>query len=334
MSHSPIPVFSIGSGNAAHALASALALVLQKEGEMGFLPLRKIARGEAFPAVSGPSLLFIANCHALHADRIREADAKGFTHIVTEKPAVVRLDQIEGLHAIRAQVSVCHGYRQNWGPRKMREAIQKGELGRLIAVEGRYWQASAAARALAPAPSTGWKNDPALSGPHDVLLDLGTHWADLVTYLVGEKPRSARGRLSYLNAESPHRDTHVQLEIDYPGSLRTWGSVSKTVHGSGNELEVVAIGEKAVWRWSFESPDTILVGRGKEMTRLSRGGEEPVASKLPAHHALGWLEGYVSILTEVVRSLTGKPTQPVPTLKESLETAELLLRLDFTAQTP
>ncbi len=328
-----IPVYSIGSGNAAHALASALALVLQKEGAgEPFSPLRKLARGEALPAMSGASLLFIANCHALHADLIREADAQGFTHIVTEKPAVVRLDQMTGLRETRAEVAVCHGYRQNWGPRKMREAIARGELGRLIAIEGRYWQASAAARALAPAPTTGWKNDSALSGPHDVLLDLGTHWADLVTFLVGEKPRIARGRLSYVNAESPHRDTHVQLEIDFPGDLRTWGSVSKTVHGAGNELEVVAIGEKATWRWAFERPDAIEIGRGKARTELSRSNDEPVASKLPAHHALGWLEGYVSILTEVVRSLRGKPAGSYPTLAQSLDTAELLLRADFARQ--
>lgn len=329
-----IPVYSIGSGNAAHALASALALVLQKEAATDFSSPQRLKRGEALPTVSGPSLLFIANCHALHADLIREADAKGFTHIVTEKPAVVRLDQIAGLADIRAQVAVCHGYRQNWGPRKMRDAIARGDLGRLVAIEGRYWQASAAARALAPTAPSGWKNDPALSGPHDVLLDLGTHWADLVTFLVGEKPRAARGRLSYLNAEASHRDTHVHLEIDFSGDLRTWGSVSKTVHGAGNELEIVAIGEKAVWRWAFENPDAIEIGRGKERTRLSRSNDEPVASKLPAHHALGWLEGYVSILTEVVRGITGKPVGSYPTLKESLATAELLLRLDFTAQTP
>lgn len=327
-----IPVYSIGSGNAAHALASALALVLQKEGETGFAPPQRLSRGQALPSVSGPSLLFIANCHALHADLIREADATGFSYIVTEKPAVVRLDQIAALKAIRAEVAVCHGYRQNWGPRKMREAIRSGALGRLIAIEGRYWQASAAARALSPQTASGWKNDPSLSGPHDVLLDLGTHWADLVTFLVGEKPRAARGRLSYINAESPHRDTHVQLEIDFPGDLRTWGSVSKTVHGSGNELEVVAIGEKATWRWAFENPDAIEIGLGKERTRLSRSNDEPVASKLPAHHALGWLEGYVSILTEVVRGMTGKPVGSFPTLSESLAIAELLLGADFARQ--
>ncbi len=323
-----IPVYLVGSGNAARAMVSALALVKDAEPGVRLGPVQKLSRGQALPAVDGPSLLLIANPHALHADLIRQADAQGFSHIVCEKPLVVDAAQIEKLRVTRAFVAVCHGYRQNWGPQRMRAAIEKGELGKLITIEGRYWQSSSAAHAVAKLPARdAWKNDTALAGHSDTLMDLGTHWADMMGFLAGARPEQARGWLSYLNAEAPHRDTHVHLEIQYPGGLRTFGSVSKTVHGAGNHLEVVVIGTDAMMKWNFERPDELVQARGKETRTFCRSNEEGVASKLPAHHALGWLEGYASIFESVVKRLAGKPAQSVPTLDESLAIAEALLPL-------
>ena len=327
-----IPVYLVGSGNAARAMVSALSLVNGTD-QTKLGPVQRLKRGQPLPDVAGKSLLLIANPHALHAQLIQQADAKGFTHIVCEKPVVVALDQIPALRQTRAFVAVCHGYRQNWGPQRMRKAIENEELGRLIAIEGRYWQSSAASHAVSKLPArNAWKNDILLSGPCDTLLDLGTHWADLMRFLVGSEPRRSRGWLSYLNAEAAHRDTHVHLELEFAGGLRTFGSVSKTVHGAGNQLEVVAIGTDAVLKWNFERPDELVQGRGSETRIFSRSNDDSVPSHLPAHHALGWLEGYVSIMQSVVDRLSGRPAAVVPMLEESLSLCETLLLLDCDRQ--
>lgn len=331
---SKLPCYVVGSGNAANAMLAALAWASQTVAGVPPLKPERLKRGQALPEVSGPSLLLIANPHALHADLILEAAKKGFTHVVSEKPAVVSLEQIDALRNLPLEVAVCHGYRQNWGPQSVRKAIEKGDLGQLICIEGRYWQSSAAAHAVTQrALRENWKNDPRLSGPHDTLLDLGTHWADMVCFLVGSYPSRSRGWMSYVNAEAPHRDTHVQLELDF-GSVRTWGSVSKTVHGAGNHLEVVAIGSKGLMKWSFERPDELVIAVGKESRTAFRSVEQPAPSGLSPNHALGWLEGYVSILQNTLRHLTGQPNQAVPTLADSLAIVEVLLKTDFVRQTP
>ncbi|MBY0371295.1 hypothetical protein K2X33_11450 [bacterium] len=321
-----VPSFIVGSGSAARAMSAALGIVQSPQSPVRVLPPRQLKRGETLPPVSSTSLLIIANPHALHAPMILEAERKGFTHIVCEKPAVISRDAIAALRSVRAEVIVCHGYRQNWGPQRIRQAIARKEIGDLISLEGRYWQSSAAAWAVEGRQKReGWKNHPELSGPFDTLMDLGTHWADLVTFLAGEKPALARTRLSYFNAEAAHRDTHVHLELDFPSGLHAWGSVSKTVHGSGNHLEVVAIGTDGMLKWNFERPDELVQGRGRDVRIFSRSNDEKVASGLPAHHALGWLEGYASLFYEMLLRLDGKQGIGAPSLSESLDTADLLL---------
>ncbi len=122
-----------------------------------------------------------------------------------------------------------------------------GRFGTLISIEGRYWQSSAART-----PTRGsWKNDPALGGRFDVLLDLATHWADLVTHIYGRLPDRTSVRRSFVNAAAAHRDTHVHLTMEF-GDLVSFGSVSKTVHGAENTLELEILGERASASWAFE----------------------------------------------------------------------------------
>lgn len=325
--------FIIGSGTAAKAMSAALTIVQPASASVRVLPPRQLKRGEPLPRVEGPALLLIANPHALHAEVILDAEQKGFTHIVCEKPAAVSMEAIGRLREVRAQVIVCHGYRQNWGPQRIRHAIQAGEIGKLISIEGRYWQSSAAAWALEGRKvRSAWKNDAALSGPYDTLMDLGTHWVDLVSFLAAEKPRKARTHLSYHNAEAPHRDTHVHVELEFASGLASWGSVSKTVHGAGNHLEVVAIGTDGMYKWNFERPDELILGRGRESRVFSRSNDEAVASGLPAHHALGWLEGYASLFYEMILLIAGEKGRGAPTLTESLDLAELLLQSTVIAR--
>jgi predicted dehydrogenase len=124
----------------------------------------------------------------------------------------------------------------------------------------------------------------------------------------------------------------VQLELQFDG-LRSSGSISKTIHGAGNQLEVVVVGTEGLMEWRFERPDELFHARGKQRMRFFRSSEETVPSLLPPNHALGWLEGYVSILQSSLLRLQGKPAPQVPTLKDSLAIAEVLLKTDFIRQT-
>ncbi len=328
MSLATVQPFLLGRGNAGQAIAKCLSLLNYLDPELTVLTPIWIDRGQALaklPRGLHPRLLAIANPHALHARAILEAAEAGFEAIVTDKPAAVSQAEAASLRPLGARVTVCHGYRQSWGPRWLKTWVDSGEMGELIAIEGRYWQASAAQKALtADAKTKSWKNDPTLSGPFDTFLDLGAHWVDLVQHLLGERATSARAWLSHANSEAPHRDTHVQLEMNFSHRRRAWASLSKTFHGQGNNLEVHVLGSKGAAQWSFERPDEIVVAKGAERQVHVRR-DSSLGLRQPPFHGAGWIDGYAEILQQTARRAVGLSCLCVPTLDEHLDAIETLL---------
>ena len=306
MAASRIEPILVGSGGAAAALRHALALFPKD-----VAPPRLVTRGAPLPPPDPErSLLVLANPHALHAPRLLEAAELGYRHAICEKPAAVDLDQLRALDGLPMEVWICHGYRLMWGPEELRRAWSEGRFGRVLSIEGRYWQAGVVREPAAQ----GWKDDPGLGGRFDVLLDLGTHWADLVVFLTGEAPQRVRVRRWYVNAPSPHRDTHAHLAMEH-GEAASFGSISKTVHGAGNHLELHVLGERATARWRFADPDVIEWGETRTLRTQVRVERDLPARPAP-FHGLGWLEGYVRLVGEVLGHLRHGRASRAPTLEE------------------
>ena len=333
-----IQPFIVGSGMAGKAMARSLAILDLLHPGLELRPPRQLGRDEPLAGLADGSalpVLFIANPHAFHARYLLEGEKAGFRHIVCDKPACVSREEARRLEDLRAAVAICHGYRQTWGPQTIRRLIDSGELGEVFAIEGRYWQSSAAQRALVPDRKPNWKNDARLSGPADVLFDLASHWVDLVFFLMGGPATAARGWKSYANAEAPHRDTHLQLWMSFPGDRRSLGSISKTFHGASNVLQVHVLGTRGTAYWEFERMDEIVIGRGNQKTVLQRE-ESALGSRQPPFHSLGWLEGYVEIIHRALLRARGEAAAaagyPIPDLGDHLQVLETLFGLrDFAA---
>lgn len=330
----PISPFIIGRGMAAQALQKCLAILSLQYPEWDIQKAITIPRDQkpTFPAGCPNPVLLIANPHGLHASAILEGEKTGFKAIVVEKPACVNLKEVTLLESVKIPVAVCHVYRQMWGPQTLKQMVQAGEFGDLISIEGRYWQSSAAKKALAqditPHP---WKNDPVLSGGYDTLVDIGAHWLDTAAFLMGGTDFKGTAWLSYANAEAPHRDTHVHLNLEFLGERRALGSISKTIHGAANDFEVNVIGTKQSAAWNFMNPDGIWVGKGGSRTFVPRK-DTGMGSHQPAFHALGWLEGYLEILRQVFLELEGKGPGNYPDLKTNLKVLRSLFSLETTYQ--
>lgn len=322
--------FILGSGNAAQALSQAWAILAVAQPEIVPTAPVKIPRGLPFNKlnldVPNP-VICIANPTGLHARSLLEADAAGFKLIVMEKPACVSLTEIESARSVKTPTAVCHVYRQSWGVRTLKRMVVNGDLGAVIAVEGRYWQSSAAQEATGEKAGGGWKSDPALNGPFDTLLDLGVHWADAAIYVLGTDPVATSLWLSYANADAPHRDTHVHLQMEFATGTRALASISKTVHGSGNKFEIYVIGTKKSAVWRNHSPDQLEIGMGSSWTVVAR--KEETSSGHPSFHDLGWVGGYVGILHNAVLDLDGKPARDYPKLGEHLRMLTALLSADI-----
>ena len=159
-----IKPFIVGSGMSGQAIAKALAVIDIVDSEISVEPPVRLARDQPLAGLAAGHdlpLLCIGNPHGLHARYVLEAQRAGFRAIVVDKPPCVNRDELAELRALasahgdRLQVAVLHGYRQMWGPQRMRQMIAAGELGELIAIEGTYWQSSAAELAVLDPPPTG-----------------------------------------------------------------------------------------------------------------------------------------------------------------------------------
>ena len=323
--------FILGRGMSGKAIAKALAVIDIIDPELEIAPPVQLERDQSLAGlVEGYEnpILCVANPHGLHAQCVIDAEAAGLRDIIVDKPVCVKADDIERLRGVTADVAVLHGYRRMWGPQTIARMIADGEIGDVISIEGRYWQSSAAQMATSedPPKDKSWKSDAALGGSYDTLVDLGTHWVDLMLALAGENPRSSRIWLSYANAPAANRDTHAHIYLEFP-SFRAMGSVSKTSHGSGNDLELSVLGTERSVSWCGQQPDQIKIGRGNVET-FRRRGPGRYGSQHPPFHGLGWLEGYIEIIHSFLTKKAGGDASPVPTLEDGLAVMEVVLGAD------
>ncbi len=319
----------LGSGRSGQAIAKSLTCLQLARPELNIeAPVwlkRDSSLADARKKYSRP-VLCIANPHGLHARSILDADRAGYAAILCEKPACINLDEVHALREVKTPVAILHVYRQTWGLQTLKRLLDEQTLGRIITIEGRYWQASAAERALHQKshPAQGWKDDPRLSGALDTYLDLGTHWIDAVSFLMGATPNRIDGWRSYINSETSHRDSHVQLTLDYPQG-RALGSISKTVHGATNHFEINVLGSQGSATWQFLQPDEIILGVGRDRKVMTRKDTD-LGSRQPPYHGMGWLEGYIEIASCLLDEAFGQKKRSYPHLATNLDILEAMFQ--------
>lgn len=319
--------YLLGSGMAGQAIAKSLEIIKLIYPEFEMAPTVQLKRDQSFEGLTQGKenpILLIANPSGLHAETILKAEKAGFKTIVSEKPICTDLIQLESLKSVKSKVAVLHGYRMLWGPQTLKKMIDEGEFGEIFSLESRYWQSSVAQKALSGAPERApWKSVVDLNGKYDVLLDLGTHWMDLVCYLASDYPEKVTGRISYVNATSSTRDTHLNLNLEFKNKLYATGSISKNIHGLGNSLEMNILGSKKMASWNFLKPDEIIIGVGANQQILKRT-TSTIGGKQNPFHGLGWIDGYIEVIAQTLLELSGKAAH-YPNLASSLKVTERLL---------
>jgi predicted dehydrogenase len=165
--------------------------------EFGVAPSPDLATMLADPQIKGV-ILTVPN--EQHLPLAREV-AKAHKHIYTEKPIASTLEEGLEIEALEktygVTVTVGHSARLMAGIRKIREAIDAGELGRVGFIEANFSNE----RALELTPKMWrWYKERAPGGP---LSQLAIHHFDVVHYLGGEivEASSMASKLSPVGAE-------------------------------------------------------------------------------------------------------------------------------------
>lgn len=219
----------------------------------------------SYPMIDGVILTVPNEQHLPVAAQV----AKAKKHVYTEKPIASSLEEgleiaaLEQKHGIT--VTVGHSARLMAGIRKIREAIDGGELGRLAFLEANFSNP----RGLELTPSVWrWYKDKALGGP---LSQLAIHQFDVLHYLGGEiaEASAMASKLSPVGAEVDDQSMTLLKfadgKVGYVGSCWT----------SPGVFAVRAFGSKGLMHYeidfdTWDTPDqlhkksTLYIQRGKD----------------------------------------------------------------------
>ena len=250
-----------------------------------------------------PDVLHVCTPNAAHAEQTLLALEHG-AHVVCEKPlAVSTMEAVEMARAaeraglVAACCYHCRGYPL---VRRMREEIESGALGEIRAVHGRY-----ACDDLFLMP-TGWRYEPAESGPSYVAADLGTHWLDLAEHVTGL--RVAEVFADFAGEPLEH---YAALLLRFEGGAA--GSVVLTAGAAGrkNQLLLECEGSKGGLTWDQEEPNTLLARDATEPSRILLKAGGPLA-RYPAGHAEGYGDAFRNVFAEVYKAIRGEPHERFP----------------------
>jgi predicted dehydrogenase len=156
--------------------------------------------------------LVIATPSGLHARQAIAALDRGLA-VFCQKPlarsAAETRQVIDAAHRARRLLAVDLSYRFTNAAIAVRQAVQRGEIGEIFAVDLVFHNAYG--------PSKGWCHDPELSGGGCV-IDLGIHLIDLALWTLGfPTVSSATGRLYAggvpLSADSPAIEDYAEAQL-------------------------------------------------------------------------------------------------------------------------
>ncbi|MCD6510627.1 MAG: Gfo/Idh/MocA family oxidoreductase [Thermoprotei archaeon] len=185
-------------------------------------------------------LVIIAVPPKYHAKMTIEALEAG-KHVLCEKPMATNLKDAKEMlaKARKAGLKLCIDYQNRFLPshERLKQIVDSGDLGDLIQVRARV--AYPIMEVLPPdAPMRTWLFNPAIAGG-GVLMDIGTHWTDLVRWLIRREYESVYALLGHFDVRIPEdvEDTAVLL-CRMEGDLQAVVDVSWAVKKSLWLIEV------------------------------------------------------------------------------------------------
>ena len=230
-------------------------------------------------------------------------------HVYIDKPLAVTADGAERIAdaAERAQGFTRVVFNNRYLPATLRakELVEEGRIGEVLTFNARYLHSGS----IDPGKPIGWKQQ--LQG--GVLLDLGSHALDLLTWLAGYPERvlcSARTLYDHrpTRAGGVARDLsedHVQMLLQLPGGAVGSCEASKIATGSNDELTLELRGTKGALRFSTMDINYLYFydntlpeapyGGMRGFTQIECVGRYPAPAGvfLPPKNSLGWERGHL-----------------------------------------
>ncbi len=270
-------------------------------------------------------VVHITSPNKVHVEQSLAALAAG-KHVICEKP--LGMDTKETARLLKAAAKSDRVFAVNYICRffpavlQMRAMVHRGELGKIIHVQGHFFQDW-----LLKDTDYNWRVLASEGGKLRAVGDIGTHWVDAVSFILGAKPESVfavletfhktrrrpKGEVKTFVQTDPKKMVPYQVDTeDFASVLLRFGesshgyatgvhanaAISQVAAGWKCSLSLGIYGTEGSVRWDLQQPNEILTGsRDKPNGILQRGTPgfmEDVAgfTDYPAGHPEGFSDSH------------------------------------------
>jgi predicted dehydrogenase len=260
-------------------------------------------------------VLHVCTPNHVHAQQALAALERGI-HVVCEKPLAVTSDEATALIAGADGLvnAVCYHTRSYPLVEHMRAEIAAGAIGEITFVHGRYLCDDVLF------PASGWRVDPARSGPAYVVGDLGTHWLDLAEHVTGQ--HIAELLADFRSFAGGPLEDYAALLLRFDGGATGSLVLSAAAAGRKNQLLFEVEGRTAGFTWDQEQPTEALyrpVDRPKQVVvkdpMTNAESARPLA-RYPAGHGEGYGGAFRNLFEQVYAAVEGREHTPFPTFRD------------------
>jgi predicted dehydrogenase len=315
-------------------------------------------------------VVHITSPNKAHVEQSIAALAAG-KHVICEKP--LGMTSEETARCVEAAAKSDRVFAVNYMCRffpavlQMRAMVQRGELGRIIHVQGHFFQDW-----LLKETDYNWRVLASEGGKLRAVGDIGTHWIDAVSFILGARAESVFATIETFHKTRLRPKGEVQTfatvdpadMIPYEVDTEDFGSVllkfGNSGHGYANGVHANAAisqvaagwkcslyfgiyGTKGSVQWDLQQPNEINVGRRDEpnqiLQRATAGFTEDVAgfTDYPGGHAEGFSDAHKMQYRAVYEHISsGKKTPLLFATAEDghneVKLCEAILKSDTTKQ--
>jgi predicted dehydrogenase len=309
----------------AGALSSTQEKAKASGAELGLLADRNygswaemLEREAALPADVRIEAVSIVTPNHMHAPPAIAALEAGFD-VVIDKPLADTMANAQAIADAVARtgrrIAVTHTYTGYPLVKQAREMVNSGEFGKVRRVMVKYtqdWLSRAAD--LEGNKQAAWRVDPKRSGAAGAFGDIGTHAANLVEFVTGERITEICAELTMLPGRQIDDDGAAMFRLS--GGGKGTLTASQVLVGDANDLTISVYCDKAGLHWRQEEPNTLTVGRRDKPTEIwHAGGNRPYLSpsvlgiqRTPGGHPEGYLEAFANIYRAFGEAIRGEGT--------------------------